>query len=276
MNPVGARVGQAAGMPEGDSLRRAARLWAPVLEGQVLEEVWFAKLRGHRPRVGQRVESVGAVGKHLRVDLDQNLTLDIHLGMAGRVGVVAPGRPLRRTPSLRVVLRTSSGTAFCHAAPTIQTVVRGGATDDPVASLGPDLSDDHPDLDEVLARSRRRPPDTLLADLLLDQQVAAGVGNVFKSEVLFVVGLNPFRAVGGCSDDDLRRLWSEAHRQLRRNRSTPARSTTPAGDAGRTFVYRRARAGCRCCDGPISFAPAGTATSRSTYWCPRCQPDPGP
>jgi endonuclease VIII len=257
-------------MPEGDSLRRAELLLTPLLEGAVVESVWFRMLRGHRPRPGMRVERVDAVGKHLLIEFDHNLTLHTHLGMTGSWRTLPAGRSLRQDPRLRVIITVAGGSALCYAAPTIETFVRDGSPT-PIDHLGPDLSDDDADLDEVLRRVNATASDRVVADVLLDQRIAAGIGNVFKSESLFVAQLNPFTPIGDVSDDDRRRLWTIAHRQLVANRGKPYRSTTAVGEAQRTYVYGRHRLGCNRCDNVIEYDPAGGRSPRSTYWCPSCQ-----
>jgi endonuclease-8 len=259
-------------MPEGDTLRRAAEVLTPILEGQVVTDLWFKKLRGYRPRVGDTVHSVEAVGKYLLIEFDRKLVLHTHLGMSGSWRAGGLDRPVPRDPKLRIVIETLLGRALCFAAPDISTHIAGSGTA-PADRVGPDLSNDDVDLDVVVAKSRTRSTDvTTLAELLLDQQVAAGVGNVFKSEALFVAGLHPFIAVSAITDDQLRKLWSIAHRQLVANRATPYRSTTGRGNEGRTHVYGRHRFACRRCDNSIDFSAAGVRTARSTYWCPSCQP----
>lgn len=266
-------------MPEGDSLRRAAALVGPVLEGQLVTEAWFGKLRGHRPRAGQRILGVAAVGKHLTIEFDRGLVLDTHLGMAGFWRVAPPGGPVRRDPRLRVRLVTERGQALCYAAPSITTFLRG-APASPLAALGPDLSDDDVDLDEVLRRLAAGDQRRTVAEALLDQRVAAGIGNVFKSEALFAAGIHPFTPLAALDDDGRRRLWSIAHRLLVSNRDRATRVTTARGVEGRTYVYGRFRRGCRVCADAVRFSAAGERTERSTYWCPTCQPPrpdrPGP
>ncbi|MBX3314309.1 MAG: Fpg/Nei family DNA glycosylase [Actinobacteria bacterium] len=259
-------------MPEGDSLRRAAAAMAPVLEGRVVTGLWFRKLRGHRPRVGDTVHSVEAVGKYLLIRFDRDLVLHTHLGMSGSWRTAPPEAPVPNTPKLRVVIATAAGQAWCFAAPTVETHVLG-ARDAPTDRLGPDLSDDDVDLQQIVGRSRAgRTASATLAELLLDQQVAAGVGNVFKSEALFVARLHPFTPVGDVDDATLAGLWGIAHEMLVTNRDRPFRKTTGAMSPDRTFVYDRFRKPCRRCSDSILFSPAGERTSRSTYWCPRCQP----
>jgi endonuclease-8 len=260
-------------MPEGDTLRRAADTLAPILEGRVVADLWFRKLRGYRPRVGDRIHRVEAVGKYLLIEFDRGLVLHTHLGMSGSWRVARLSAPVPSTPKLRIVIETDLGRALCFSAPEIATHIAGGG-DEPADRIGPDLSDDTVDIDDVVRRSRLiLRPDTTLAELLLDQKVAAGVGNVFKSEALFVAGLHPFTLAADVDDDRLGRLWDIAHRQLVANKKRPMRVTTRAQDTGRTYVYGRHRLGCRRCDNAIEFSSAGDRTQRSTYWCPTCQPD---
>lgn len=258
-------------MPEGDSLRRAEALLAPVLDGQIVTDVWFKKIRGHRPRAGQRIERVDAVGKHLLIEFDRNLTLRVHLGMTGSWRALSPDAALPKSPRLRVVLKTELGTALCFSAPTIDTFIRGTGPS-PVDHLGPDLSDDNVDIDEIIQRARTLAPADNIASALLDQRIAAGVGNVFKSEVAFLAGVHPFTPISSLSDAELTRLWRLAHQQLLANRDRSSRKTTSASIGGRTYVYGRFHSACRRCSSSIEFSPAGKITERSTYWCPHCQP----
>lgn len=261
-------------MPEGDTLRRAAARLTPVLEGRVATSLWFRNLRGHRPRVGDRIVSVEAVGKYLLIEFDRRLVLQTHLGMSGSWRVSTLDAAIPQSPRLRIVIETDAGRALCFSAPGISTHIAGSDTA-PSVVIGPDLSNDEVDLASVVARSRRRStPATTVAELLLDQQVAAGVGNVFKSEALFVTGLYPFTPVAALDDDALSHVWDIAHRQLVANRSRPFRVTTAPSDRARLYVYGRRRLGCLRCGNAIAFSPAGERTERSTYWCPTCQAAP--
>lgn len=270
-------------VPEGDTLRRAAEVLTPILEGRVVTDLWFRKVRGYRPRVGDRIGGVDAVGKYLLIEFEPaspaasgstrpGLVLHTHLGMAGSWRATPLEVSTPASPKLRVVIETDAGRALCFSAPDISTHLVGSATA-PADRIGPDLSNDDVDIDDVVARSRAlAAADTTVAELLLDQVVAAGVGNVFKSEALFVAGVHPFALASELADEQLAALWSIAHRQLVANRARPYRLTTRPGDGGRTYVYGRHRLGCRRCDNAIAFSPAGQRTVRSTYWCPTCQP----
>lgn len=259
-------------MPEGDTLFAAQFRLDPLLTGEVVREFWARKIRGYVPRAGQTVVAVRAVGKHLLIDFDRNLTLQTHLGMTGswRTADDAGLARARRSPKLRVVIRVDAGAALCFAAPTISTYVRSSG-DTPVAHLGPNLTEATLDFEEVLARLTTFHDDrSLLVDVLLDQRVTAGVGNVFKSEILHHRRLPPYACLGSLSVDERRELFAVAHHMMRANIAHPLsrRSTTTDG---KLFVYGRLRLPCRRCDSPVRMVRNGTQ-HRSTYWCPTCQP----
>ncbi len=256
-------------MPEGDSLRRAEALLAPLLEGQRLTSVWFRRLYGPAPRVGWIVTSVDAVGKHLLISFERGLTLHTHLGMTGSWRIAAPGHVPVNDPRLRVVLAVEEGAALCFAAPKIESFV--GDKNSAVAHLGPDLSDDEVDFDAIEEALATADPSQMIAHVLLNQRIACGVGNVFKSETLFVAGVFPFTLLGELSSETRRKIWKVAHQQLVANRDRRFRSTLADGSEG-LYVYGRFRLPCRRCSDVIEFDAAGSRTERSTYWCPSCQP----
>ncbi len=134
--------------------------------------------------------------------------------------------------------------------------------------LGPDLCGAAVDLDEVLARLARVDEDTELATALLDQGVAAGIGNVYKSEVCWAERIWPFTPIAQLGEPTRRRVYETARQQLTSNLTTHRRTTYGDGLA----VYRRAGRRCPRCGATITSRP--DAAARSTYWCPRCQPEP--
>jgi endonuclease-8 len=146
--------------------------------------------------------------------------------------------------------------------------------------LGPALLADDFDGAEAAKRTRER-PSLDIGDALLNQRVMAGIGNVYKSEVLFLCGVNPFRAVATIPDADLQRVIETARTLLHANVSTGLapmttytgyRRTTRRDDpTERLWVYGRARMPCRRCGAPILVKPQGS-DARLTYWCPTCQP----
>ena len=143
--------------------------------------------------------------------------------------------------------------------------------------LGDDLLSDQFDLNEAVERLRRM-ASSRLDDALLDQSVMAGVGNVYKSEVLFLAGLSPARKVGELDDTDLERLVRLSRDLLRRNVAADAsrpgtrRTTRSMNPKERLWVYGRATRPCRQCGTPLRRELTGRDV-RVTYWCPSCQPD---
>lgn len=265
-------------MPEGDSLHRAANRLRPALAGATLERFEAPTLRGARPRLGSRIEAVDAVGKHLLIRFDDRLVLRTHLGMPGRWDLYRRGERWRRPRRLlRVLVGVDGWDAVCFAAPEVAThrTDAAGATAafdrNPVASLGPDLCTPTIDLDEAAARlGSAADPATAIADVLLDQRVVAGIGNVYKSEVLHLCRIDPFLAAGEVAPEVRRRLVGVANRLLLANLTT-ARRTTVAGPPGTLAVYRRTGRPCRTCGTPIRRTDQGPHR-RGTWWCPRCQP----
>lgn len=255
-------------MPEGDTLHKIANRLRPALVGSVVERFHAPRLVGPRPKAGATVVAVEAVGKHLLVTFDDSTVLHTHLRMTGSWHLYERGAAWRKPSHLaRVVLTTATHEAVCFSAPVVRTTVGGT---DAVDHLGPDLCRPDADLDEVLDRMARIPePGTTIAEVLLDQRVAAGIGNVYKSEVLWAEGLDPRTPIDAVPDDLRRRLVETAARLLRANLDTVRRTTVPGGLA----VYRKARRPCRRCGTPIRMARWGEQ-ARSTYWCPRCQRRP--
>lgn len=261
-------------MPEGDTLALAARRVGDAVTGRVVQRVEGSARdirREHRRLRGRHVESVRAVGKHLLVAFDNGWVLRTHLGMTGSWHVYAPEDRWSITPGkARVVLRTPETVAVCFAAPTVQLAPAAHVLD-AIAHLGPDLMEDEVDVSAVVERVRDSEAATV-ADLLLDQRVMAGVGNVYKSEVLFLERIHPDTPVEALDDSAVARLVDTSARLLRANRSTSNRSTTGNRGRGRQlWVYGRARRKCRRCPDSIAGTTHG-ALDRVTYWCPTCQP----
>lgn len=265
-------------MPEGDTLHRAAARLAPVLSGRPLERFEAPRLAGERPRLdaGLTVDSVEAVGKHLLIAFSDGLVLRTHLGMTGSWHLYRTGERWRKPRHLlRALVGVDGWDAPCFSAPTVQTYRPGvadalGGVRDPIGHLGPDLCTPDVDIDEALARFEAvLDPEVAIGVALLDQRVASGIGNVYKSEVLHRERVDPFLPWPSVPVETRRRLFTSANRLLLANLST-TRRTTVAGPAGSVAVYRRARRPCPRCGTPIRMQYQGEQR-RSTYWCPRCQ-----
>ena len=273
-------------MPEGDTLFRTAAGLRPYLVGKT---VTAARAQGPGPIpqvhriVGHEITAVEAMGKNLLIRFEGGLEIRTHLRMNGSWHRYRPGERWRRPPArARLVIEVKDAVAVCFDAPVVELLEqRAEATHAPLAGLGPDLLS--PTFDGVEALRRLREPfraRTSIAEALLDQRAFAGIGNVYKSEILWIERVSPFTVVADVPDETLERLIATAHRLLLANVATthgPQRTTTP-GDRtvpGPLYVYGRIGRPCRRCRTPIARARQGTELPRNTFWCPTCQPVPG-
>jgi endonuclease-8 len=171
----------------------------------------------------------------------------------------------------RVIVEAGDVLAVCFSAPEVELLSADQvAGHEGLRRLGPDLLDPAFDAAEALARLRAA-DDLEIADALLDQSIMAGIGNVYKSEVLFLERVSPFAKVAALSDEILQRLLQTARRELRRNVGTAQRRTTAGHQRQSLWVYDRAGRPCARCGTPIRWVAQGPH-ARSTYWCPACQP----
>jgi len=257
-------------VPEGDSIWKVAVDLRPLLEGKAIARVDSRYRERVRGLEGAVVESIETVGKHLLIHFDDGTTLRTHLGMKGTWRRYDPGaRWGRPMDSMGVVLATEVDECVLFFA---KHVDRFRTRDRPIhpilSALGPDLLGESFDLDQVVRRVRSAPGP--LADVLLDQNVACGIGNVYKSEVLFIEGHHPRAGSEGLVDDTLRALYRRARRVMKGNLRLDRRNTTGRRDSN-TWVYQRGGRPCLKCDTKIEVANEGEPP-RYTWWCPRCQP----
>lgn len=261
-------------MPEGDTIHRTAATLRRRLVGRALTRVELARHAPPLPSLGATVDRVEARGKHLLVASSDGLTIHTHQRMTGSWHVYRPGERWQRSDrAARVVLGVADALAVCFAAPVVEVLDdRGLARHPQLRLLGPDLCDPAVDLDAVVARSDRfSPPGRSIGELLLDQRVACGIGNVYRSEVAFLHGVDPATPVTAITPTARRELFATAARLLRDNLRTAARTTVSGSARGALWVYGRAGAPCRRCATPIERAMLGLP-ARATYRCPTCQP----
>jgi endonuclease-8 len=262
-------------VPEGDTIHKVAAAIRARLEGEQLTTAW-ARDMDLSPFEGRRVERVDALGKHLVVQMAGEHSLRTHLGMHGswhRYPVGKPWKRPRRQASL--LLGTAADEFVCFNAKEIECLRTAGIRNSNfVARLGPDLIADAPAIGELVQRSRAiAEPQAPLADLLLDQRVACGAGNVYKSEVLFLERCHPWMSLSEVDDRQLERLWTLAARLLRANLGGGRRVTRDVHDGrGRLWVYGRSGLACLRCGRTRILARRMGVHHRQTYWCPRCQP----
>jgi endonuclease-8 len=274
-------------VPEGDTIHRAAATLHRALAGRAVTRFisvfpHLTRIDDTTPLAGRTIERVEALGKHLLVWFSGDLVLRTHMRMHGSWHIYRPGERWQRPRhEMRLVIETDAFHAVGFTLPVAElTTADRLARDSPLQQIGPDpLSPDF-DRQEALARVRAR-RDLEIADALLDQTAIAGIGNVFKSEVLFAGRVNPFTPVSALSEERVGALIDIAVRFMKANAPPPDQSVTTLGPrrttgrldpSARLWVYGRAGKPCRRCGAPISRAKQGPF-ARSTYWCPRCQSD---
>ncbi|MDR7081137.1 endonuclease-8/formamidopyrimidine-DNA glycosylase [Arthrobacter ginsengisoli] len=305
-------------MPEGHSVRRLARQFGDVFTGERLavSSPQGRFVHGAALLDGHTLTGADAHGKHLFLAFEHGLLLHVHLGLYGawdfggdatfrgassigaprRVGerelydgggAAEPARydgPPAPVGAVRVRLAGAHGWADLRGATTCQTVSEAEAAA-VLARLGPDPLRNLPgDRASFIAGilARRTP----LAALLMDQKVVAGIGNVYRAELLFRQRLDPWLPGKGLTGDDAGRLWDDTVAMMSDGVRDGRIITTPppywAGTAGGTgaaarglpapeeshFVYRRQGLDCRDCGTPVALTELG---ARKLYWCPACQ-----
>jgi len=257
-------------VPEGDTILRTATSLRRWLAGR---EVTAARGAGLERVVGATVAAVETRGKHLLVRFSSGLVLHSHMRMNGSWHVYPRGARWKRPPTqAKAVLECGERVAVCFNAPVVELLREHEERNHTSLSrLGPDVLADGFDLDEVVRRAAARPPTMLLGELLLDQAVLAGLGNVYRCEALFLEGLDPWTPLADLDEVRLRHLVEVARDLIRGNAGTP---TSPHRDVGlgpaRCFVYGRPGRPCRRCATNIRSGRLG-AQARTAFWCPSCQ-----
>ena len=265
-------------MPEGDTIYRAAARLRRVLDGRVLDDASVderyvdpRRLDG-APVAGRTVTRIETRGKHLLIHLDDERVLHTHLGMTGTWDIYAADDRWRK-PSRQAALRLATGdrVAVCFSPKTLEVLTATGLRRHRwISRLGPDILTDPFDEDEALERLRRH-RSVAIGVAMLDQSLVCGIGNVYKSEALFVTGMHPFDLVGAFDEETLRALVQKTRALMRRNLEGYPRKTRFSRDGSRAHVYGRSGEPCHRCGTRIDMRRQGDL-GRSTYWCPRCQP----
>jgi endonuclease VIII len=249
-------------MPEGDTLHRAARR-LQVLVGERVE------VEAPHPRAqasidaaqldGRRFESVEAFGKNLVLRFEGGIVLRSHLRMSGRWtvrprGQVAGGRPW-------LVLRGAAAEAVLWNGPVLELHARS------LASLGPDILAVPPDFDAMLTRIDRAENNRYFGDVLQDQRLIAGIGNMWMAETLWHTKLSPWQRIGDVARDERLRALKTAAALMR--------ASVDAAREPRKNVHGRAGRPCPRCGTPVRSWGQGDA-NRIAYWCPACQSGAAP
>lgn len=278
-------------MPEGDTLFRTARALGRALIGHPITgfrstNPLLTRFDDDSPLVGQTVDRVESRGKWLLIHFSGGATLITHLLMNGSWHIYRPGERWQQPRgNMRILIENREYLAVGFKVPvaemhTAESLARDRRIPPPAVDvLSPDFDTDAA-IQRLLACANEE-----IADVLLHQEVLAGVGNVFKSEVCFVTDINPFRRVADLDPAAPAALIAAARKLLRANILEDSgdaivtyggrrRRTTHASDPGASlWVYGRAGQPCRRCGQPIRMRKQGP-DARVTFWCPCCQPMP--
>jgi endonuclease-8 len=262
-------------MPEGDSIHGlAARLSRRLVgrevcafEAQPLDDAACASV------VGRRIVAIDARGKNLLVRFDDGRVLHVHLRMLGRVRFERPRSsfylPRATRPQLRLAV---DGAAIVGSRiPVLRLLAAGAEGRAPdLVRLGPDLLDADHDEDEAVRRllDLGAMP---IGEALLLQRAVAGIGNIYKSETLFLEKTSPLAATAKLGDAKVRAIVRRASALMRMNLGRGPRVTRPSLGGGRFWVYGRRGRPCFACATPIAMIRQGAPPGRSTYHCPKCQ-----
>lgn len=283
-------------MPEGHTIHRLARECRERFGGRGVRAASpqgrFAD--GAALIDGHVLSGAEVHGKHLFLGFDGAGWVHVHLGLYGkftfgtgrapapvgqvRLRITGDGAPGSTSDSDGA--REASGAFADLRGPTRCELITEAEKDAVEDRLGPDPLRADADPEDAWSRlSRSR---TTIAALLMDQKVVAGVGNVYRAEVLFRHGIDPYRPGCGLSRTEWDAIWTDLvelmHEGVRNNRidtvrphHTPeAMGRAPRVDdhGGEVYVYRRAGLECHVCGERISTA--GLA-ARNLFWCPNCQ-----
>ena len=279
-------------MPEGDTIFRAARALNRALSGKVVTQFEtklapLARVNDDKPVAGRTVERVEARGKWCLIFFSGDVILLTHMRMSGSWHIYRTGERWQAPRSaMRVVITCGDVQAVAFRVPVAEFhSARSLERSADVPKLGLDVLGDKYTVDKgvhALQEYRRSHPGAEVGNALLNQRVLAGIGNVYKSEIAFATGVNPFRTMQTISDRELERIAEIAERYMRANVAEGTgegivtysgnRRTTRAMNRGaRLWVYGRQGQACRRCGAIIEMRRQGTG-ARSTYWCPSCQP----
>lgn len=279
-------------MPEGDTIFRAARALNKALGGKMVTDfetmlAALARVNDDTTIAGRTVERVEARGKWCLIFFSGDLILLTHMRMSGSWHIYKTGErwqaPRR---AMRVVITCGDVQAVAFNIPVAEFhTAHSLERSENVPKLGLDVLGGKYTVDDglyALQEHRRSHADAEIGNVLLNQRVLAGIGNVYKSEIAFAAGVNPFRTMRTISDRELECMAEVAQRYMQANIAEGTgegivtyagnRRTTRAMDRGaRLWVYGRQGQECRRCGAIIEMRRQGTG-ARSTYWCPSCQP----
>jgi endonuclease-8 len=239
-------------MPEGDTIYRTAVALRPALEGRRIATARIRDWQFEPERLGGAIHS--------------------HMGMTGSWHVYRRGETWRKpTHYAALVLEIDELDVICFSPKLLELLTADQLRQHAhFRRLGPDLLAREFDVPDAVARFRAR-NDLPLGEAVMNQTIVCGIGNVYKSDLLFLMGFDPFASVANFSDAELAAMIERARRLMQRNLSGAPRQTRFRGDGRRLWCYGRSGEACFKCGCVIQLRRQGDA-GRTTCWCPTCQP----
>jgi endonuclease-8 len=278
-------------MPEGDTIFRTARALGRALAGKPITAFrstypLLTRFNDDTPLIGQLVASVESRGKWLLIHFSGGATLATHMLMSGSWHIYRHGEHWQQPPAnMRIVIENAGFVAVGFRVPVAEMHTAQSLARNPkIPRPGSDVLSAQFDAPAALERLLEH-GDEEIADVLLNQRVLAGVGNVFKSEICFTTGVHPFCKVSALSPDQAQALIAAAQKLVAANVLEDSddaivtycgrkRRTTHESDPGANlWVYGRKGEPCRRCGEPVRRRIQGP-DARVTFWCARCQPMP--
>jgi endonuclease-8 len=276
-------------MPEGDTIYRTAVRLRAAMEGKRIQAA-----RGRDPALatsplcGRQVTAIEARGKHLLMHTSGEQTIHSHMGMTGSWHLYARGQAWRKPAKWAALVlemqpggkseRTSQRdqvpeptVIVCFSPKTLELLSATGLRRHPyLGRLGPDILATGFESAAIVPRFRVH-NHVPIGEAVMNQTILCGIGNIYKSEVLFLCGIDPLCRVAGLSDQQLTELVTRARNLMRRNLGGHLRQTRFTGDGSRFWAYGRGGRRCLKCGHPIRTRRQGNL-GRITFWCPQCQP----
>lgn len=268
-------------MPEGHTIHRAARLQRRRFAGEVLavDSPQGRFSDGAAELTGRRLEGVDALGKHLFHRWEGDLTVHIHLGLFGKFKVFTDVEKAP-APSDGTRMRWLGHTGAMYlSGPTACEIISADQEEELRNRIGPDpLAVRKGDLERVKASLARR--SAPIAQVLLDQAVVAGIGNVYRAEFCFLAGVDPRTPAREVNDDTVEQIWNLSNSLMKVGERIGRIVTVDPAEVGakkpgdlrrgnRLYVYKRAGQPCRRCATPVTST---ELANRRVWWCPTCQP----
>lgn len=266
-------------MPEGHTLHRIAKRHNRLFAGSTVEAASpqgrFSE--GAAMLDGAELADVRPYGKHLFYHWADAPTLYVHLGLIGKFRTWAKRTPPPPSPATRLSMTNDAATTYLTG-PMACRLLEPGEEDEIVGRMGPDPIASRRGRTEFARRlAKKRKP---IGAALLDQGLLAGVGNVYRAELLFLAGIHPARPADSLSTDEVDALWDLTVDELRlgvdmgrivtvRPREARVRSRKDLDRDEALYAYHRDGLPCRRCGTTISMADSG---NRRIWWCPACQP----